>query len=64
MKFVNMLNTKINFTAGEKSFTMEPFTVHIGSYAIALMEQRFVQFGGGTDDMSSSPGQRQLYKLY
>lgn len=64
MKFINMLNTKIDFTAGNKPFSMEPFTVHLESYAIALMEQRFVQFGGGTDNMSSSPGQRQLYKLY
>lgn len=30
-----MLNRKINFTAGDQSFSMEPFTVRLQSYANA-----------------------------
>lgn len=33
MKFINMLDRKINFTAGDEAFSMEPFTVGLQSSA-------------------------------
>lgn len=43
MKFINMLDRKINFTAGDQAFPMEPFTVGLRSCARVSRDLRSSQ---------------------